>query len=154
MKVAILDGSKKNNATLLTIKKNIDEKLKKNNQVGITFTLKDIEIVPCTGCFNCWLKTPGLCVTKDAANDILRTIIESDLMIFLTPIIFGGYSSELKKVVDRMPPLASPFLAKEWGKHNMFRGTKKYFVLSLLASLNWKTWRAKGFSRILWLVTQ
>ena len=36
-------------------------------------------------------------------------LIGSDLTIYLTPITFGGYSSALKKAVDRAICLVSPF---------------------------------------------
>ena len=35
-----------------------------------------------------------------------------DLLVFLTHVTFGGYSSELKKAVDRLIPLLSPFFVK------------------------------------------
>jgi len=49
------------------------------------------------GCFGCWNKTPGTCVMKDDSAKIAKAVVNSDLLIFLTPITFGGYSSELKK---------------------------------------------------------
>ncbi len=42
--------------------------------------------------------------------------IQCDLLVFLTPVTFGGYSSELKKAVDRMIPLALPFFARVCGE--------------------------------------
>ena len=39
-------------------------------------------------------------------------MIAGDLTIFLTPITFGGYSSELKKAVDRLICLISPFFTR------------------------------------------
>jgi multimeric flavodoxin WrbA len=45
--------------------------------------------------------TPGECVIKDAGCDVARDVSHSDLVILLTPMSFGGYSSELKKAVDR-----------------------------------------------------
>ncbi|MHA1198776.1 MAG: hypothetical protein ACTSQF_05415, partial [Candidatus Heimdallarchaeaceae archaeon] len=35
--------------------------------------------------------------------------IQSDYLIYVTPITYGGYSAELKKAVDRSLPLISPF---------------------------------------------
>ena len=74
-----------------------------------SFRLREIEIAPCTGCFGCWIRTPGVCVIDDAARGIAEKIIASDLVVYLTPITFGGYSGELKKALDRTIPLILPF---------------------------------------------
>jgi hypothetical protein len=60
------------------------------------------------GCFGCWIKTPGVCVIDDAGRDIARRMIHSDVVVYLTPLMFGGYSSELKKAIDRSIPNISP----------------------------------------------
>jgi multimeric flavodoxin WrbA len=74
--------------------------------------LRDLKIGSCYGCFKCWVQTPGICVIDDVERDIAKETIQSDLLIFLTPVTFGGYSSELKKAVDRLIPLVMPFFIK------------------------------------------
>jgi multimeric flavodoxin WrbA len=81
-----------------------------------SWTLRDEKIAYCLGCFECWTKTPGLCRIDDAGRDIARSVIQSDLAIYLTPITFGGYSSELKKAVDRIICLISPFFTRIEGE--------------------------------------
>jgi hypothetical protein len=71
-------------------------------------TLCEIDIAPCRGCFECWIKTPGVCVIDDAGRDVARQMTHSDLLVFLTPLTFGGYSSELKKALDRLIPNILP----------------------------------------------
>lgn len=73
------------------------------------YTLREIEIAPCRGCFACWVKTPGECIIDDAGRNIARAAIRSDLLVYVTPITFGGCSSALKKAVDRMIPLILPY---------------------------------------------
>jgi len=43
----------------------------------------------CTGCFQCWLKTPGLCVIDDDGRLLAGKFIQSDLVVLLTPVTFG-----------------------------------------------------------------
>jgi multimeric flavodoxin WrbA len=81
-----------------------------------SWTLRDEKIAYCLGCFECWTKTPGLCRIDDVGRDIARSVIQSDLAIYLTPITFGGYSSELKKAVDRIICLISPFFTRIGGR--------------------------------------
>ncbi|MBN2125517.1 MAG: flavodoxin family protein, partial [Deltaproteobacteria bacterium] len=80
------------------------------------FVLREMDIPYCLGCFGCWVKTPGFCIMKDATRDIAGTFIRSDLAVLLTPVTFGGYSSELKKALDRMICLLSPFFRKVGGE--------------------------------------
>ena len=72
------------------------------------FTLHEMDIKPCAGCFGCWVRTPGQCVSHDS-DDIARSVIQSDLLVYLTPVTFGGYSSELKKAVDHLIFTNLPF---------------------------------------------
>lgn len=62
------------------------------------------------------MQTPGVCVIDDAGRDVARAFIQSDLVIFLTPVAFGGYSSELKKAVNRLICVLSPFFVKIEGE--------------------------------------
>jgi hypothetical protein len=75
----------------------------------ISWTLREEKVAYCLGCFQCWTKTPGLCRIDDAGRAVTASIIASDLAVYITPITFGGYSSELKKVIDRNICLVSPF---------------------------------------------
>jgi multimeric flavodoxin WrbA len=76
------------------------------------WTLRDEKIGYCLGCFECWTKTPGLCRIDDAGRAVAGSVIQSDLALYLTPVTFGGYSSELKKAVDRIICLISPFFTR------------------------------------------
>ena len=74
--------------------------------------LRDLAIAPCMGCFGCWVQTPGVCLIDDAAREVTRKMIQSHLVVYLTPITFGSYSSDLKKVLDRSIGLISPFFTR------------------------------------------
>jgi len=71
--------------------------------------LEKLDIAPCLGCFGCWVKTPGICVIDDAGRDVAKRAIQCDLLAFVTPITFGGYSYQLKKAVDHLIPLILPY---------------------------------------------
>ena len=77
-----------------------------------SWPLREEKIAFCLGCFECWVKSPGLCRIDDVGRDVAESVIASDLAIYLTPITFGGYSSELKKAVDRSICLISPFFQR------------------------------------------
>jgi hypothetical protein len=75
------------------------------------FALREMDIRPCMGCFGCWIKTPGECVIDDDGREVARAIVNSDLVVYFTPVTFGGYSSELKKSVDRNICIIEPDFA-------------------------------------------
>jgi multimeric flavodoxin WrbA len=87
-------------------------------------TLRDVTVADCTGCFRCWLKTPGECVIDDDGRANAAAFIASDLAVCVTPISFGGYGSLLKSTVDRMVPLVTCFFQKVDGEvHHIARDT-------------------------------
>ena len=116
MKAVVLNGSEKGDNALNSVYEIIVDELKGIGWKVDTFILHDTEIASCLGCFGCWVKTPGICVIDDAGRDVAMAVIQSDLAVFLTPVTFGGYSSELKKAVDRLIPLISPFFMKIKGE--------------------------------------
>lgn len=63
----------------------------------------------CMGCFGCWIKTPGECVINDMMAQINRSVMNSDVVIYLSPIIFGQFSANIKNTMDRSIPNALPF---------------------------------------------
>lgn len=101
MKALILDGSLKSDELTGKIAGIIIDKLKSRGWTFDSFILRDAEIARCNGCFGCWIKTPGICVTNDTGRDIARLLAQSNLAFFLSPVTFGGYSSQLKKALDR-----------------------------------------------------
>ncbi|CAK8712193.1 hypothetical protein GMJAKD_01440 [Candidatus Electrothrix aarhusensis] len=116
-KAVILDGAPPDSKHLDSVRNLLTDVLYKHHGDRVqTFTLRDIKFNHCIGCFNCWLKTPGRCIYNDAAADILQAIVNSNTLVFFTPIVFGGYSSELKKILDRCLPILLPFFQKIYGE--------------------------------------
>jgi multimeric flavodoxin WrbA len=74
------------------------------------FRLKEMKIQYCTGCFGCFVKTPGVCLIKDDAERVCREYIQSDLAIMASPVITGVTSALLKRVKDRLIPAILPFV--------------------------------------------
>jgi multimeric flavodoxin WrbA len=94
----------------MSIQTILAEELANNGWNTETFILNEYNIKSCTGCFKCWDTTPGICtgVKGDDANKKVEKVIQNELLVFLTPLTFGGYSSELKKMIERMLGLLQP----------------------------------------------
>jgi multimeric flavodoxin WrbA len=115
MQATILNGMRKTDSPTDAVHTALVEALTARNWHITPFILKDAEIRPCLGCFGCWVQTPGRCVLADT-HTVTSSVARSDLVVFLTPITFGGYSSELKKVVDHLIPNILPFFTQVNGE--------------------------------------
>lgn len=107
MRITVLDGFAQadgSGATLQALQANAQG----NGHTLDVIPLRELTIAPCIGCFGCWIKTPGSCVIEDAAADVTKAFIRADLVVLLTPITFGGYSSTLKRALDRALGLIRP----------------------------------------------
>jgi multimeric flavodoxin WrbA len=116
MKALILDGSRKEDSVPAYIMDKIQNVLKGRNCQIKALILRDQNISSCLGCFDCWIKTPGVCVIDDDGRAIAKENVQSDLVILLSPVVFGGYSPELKKALERMIPNILPFYTKIGGE--------------------------------------
>lgn len=112
MKAVILNGSGKDDEALESIYNIIVNELTSIEWEVKPFIISDLKIANCLGCFECWVKTPGVCRFNDDGGEIARQFIQSDLSILFTPVTFGGYSAELKKALDRIICLILPFFMK------------------------------------------
>lgn len=116
MKILLLDGSAENDPVLKTTRKVIEKTLSDKNHDLTSFTLRDTAIQGCIGCFSCWLKTPGVCILKDAGLETTRSVVESECLILLTRITYGGYSWHLAKAMERLVSILQPYFLKVRGK--------------------------------------
>lgn len=108
MKITILNGDNNSNGNFTGYIRQLSGTLSAENTVEV-FDLNKMNLKFCTGCWSCWWKTPGECAIKDDAGNIFRSVINSDLLIFASPLTAGFTSSELKKITDRLIVLIHPY---------------------------------------------
>ena len=116
MKAILLDGSHATDTTGERVRTALTAQLQAQGWDVEHIVLREKKIGDCAGDFFCWVRTPGVCKTDDDNRVIAAAIIASDLMIYLTPLTFGGYSSALKRMVDHQIQNVSPFFAKVEGE--------------------------------------
>ena len=63
--------------------------------------LENVDVKPCVNCGGCSNKTYGRCVVHDDGDWLYSKVVRSDLLVFVTPVVFGGYSFKLKRVLDK-----------------------------------------------------
>ena len=126
MKAILLDGSHAADATGERVRAALAAQLRAQGWDVEPIVLREREIGYCAGDYLCWVRTPGVCKTDDDNRLIAAAIIGSDLMVYLTPVTFGGYSSTLKRMVDHQIQNVSPFFAKVEGETHHQQRYEKY----------------------------
>ena len=99
MKVLVLKGSPHVNGTSNTI---VKEFIKGASVKGHEVEVIDVahsNLHPCLGCDKCGMS--GDCIQKDDGNKILEKILDSDCLVFVTPVYNFGVSAQLKTLIDR-----------------------------------------------------
>lgn len=110
MSLVILDAMEAGSC----ISNKLREELEKTGEQFSYYELWNMNIMPCRSCGACGFISPGKCVIQDDAHEILRAIARGTTVIMLTPVRFGGYSSTLKKAVDKFMNLGLPeYIVKE-----------------------------------------
>ena len=115
-KIALLDGRQASDEDLAPAYEVLSELLEQAAAEVRTFPLRELKLTHCIGCFGCWLETPGVCRFRDAGREIAQEIMESDTIILLTPVSFGGYAPQLKLMVDRFLPTLLPYFGLYHGE--------------------------------------
>lgn len=110
LSVVIFNGSLGGQVDLYPIQETLERGFKAIGLNIDSYVLNQIKIKSCIGCFKCWDTTPGICsgVKGDVAEEIKKKVINSEIIVFLTPITFGGYSSEIKKIFERLLGILQP----------------------------------------------
>jgi multimeric flavodoxin WrbA len=134
MKAVILDGSKENDLTGCHVSNALIAELESRGWEIEHVQLCERKIGNCAGDFFCWIRNPGLCNVNDDNRLIAKSIANCQLMVYLTPITFGGYSSSLKKMVDHQIQNVLPFFQQVNGETHHKR---RYPVYPDFLAIGW-----------------
>ncbi len=75
-----------------------------------------LDLKGCTGCFNCWVRTPGECSKRDDSAIVSRAVLNADLVLLAAPIVMGFTTALLKRAADQMIQLIHPYFVVEGGE--------------------------------------
>lgn len=94
----------------------------KENDEDVTFiSVSDLDIKPCYSCGGCTNKTYGKCLIRDDMDNIVPLMMKCEAIVYTTPLLWGGFSYKIKKVIDKMALTGSVFY-KEKNKE-LVKGT-------------------------------
>ena len=74
----------------------------------VYFAANALNITPCAACGSCSGKTYGRCVIPDDMQQVLPKIAGCRTLVLVSPVVFGGVSHHIKKVMDRMAAVGDP----------------------------------------------
>ena len=133
MKILILNGNPPGgNGQIDSYIDRLVEKMKSAGHDVTAITLRDHKISPCIGCFQCWVKTPGICSIDDDARDITRQFIAAQHVILASPLMMGFPSFLLKNAMDRNICIVHPHLEEVDGEVHHKKRYDRYPVISLI----------------------
>lgn len=83
------------------------------------------KISHCTGCWNCWWKTPGRCVHHDL-DEFFHEYITADRAVYFAQVKKGFVSGNMKTLFDRMIPLYLPYTTYKTGESMHVKRYERY----------------------------
>ncbi len=114
MKILALQGSPRKKYTQMVLDKFLEGATSRGAECE-TIHLAAKKIRPCIGCYTCWYKTPGVCIHKDDAPELLEKLKVCDVEVWATPLYHYGMISYMKTFMERTLPLVQPFLEEHEG---------------------------------------
>jgi multimeric flavodoxin WrbA len=91
-----------------------------------------MRLLPCLGCNDCWLKTPGICAIKDDYPELLKGYLSYDATIFLAGTSLGFVDYRMKNLADRLLPLATMYTQVVDGEMRHVPRYDKHYKFGLL----------------------
>jgi len=101
------------------------------------FFLVAREIQPCNECGTCFFKTPGKCRLKDGMSEMISRFMDSDIVVFATPVFIDNVTALTKTFIDRLMPVLEPHYEKdsngEYRRRGRYKKYPKFVVISSCA---------------------
>ena len=99
MKILVITGSPRKNGNSNTLADNFIKGAEEKGHSVVRFDSAFKNVHPCIACNKCGMN--GDCVFNDDFNFIKENIVNSDMVVFATPMYYFGISAQIKAVIDR-----------------------------------------------------
>jgi len=132
MNIAFIDGTPTGLPTPFDTYAHCQMRIPESSHAVHHLMLRDMTISPCTGCFGCWTKTPGRCLSQDDTHQICTSYMSSDVVLFASPVLCGFTSALLKTAQDKLIPLLHPYFETVKGEVHHRRRYTQYPKIALL----------------------
>lgn len=99
MKILVLTGSPRKNGNSNFLVDNFIKGATEKGHKIFRFDSAFKKVHPCIACNKCGMN--GDCVFNDDFNYVKENLVDSDMVVFATPMYYFGISAQLKAVIDR-----------------------------------------------------
>lgn len=125
MKITVITGSPHKAGTSALLADKFIAGAEKNGHKVFRFNAAFKNIHACTGCNACGMNGP--CVFKDdIERELMPELLDSDMIVLVTPLYYYDMSAQLKTVIDRMH-----------GRLRSFDGKKSILMATAWNSAGW-----------------
>jgi len=130
MKTLVLSDAQSGDMLALALEGKIRDLLGNAGNLAY-YNVPELNLKKCVGCFTCWLKVPGYCMFRDESREINQHSSNCDILVIITKIRYGSYSSSIKNALDRSLPNLQPFytLSNEKLRHVSRYSKKKQALI-------------------------
>lgn len=145
MKLTVITGSPHKKGTTALLAEKFIAGAKETGHEVLRFDTAFENVKPCLACEYC-ASHDGECVHKDTMNDLSKQLIETELIVFVTPLYYFGMSAQIKAVIDRFHAsnakiagskkamlLMASYIADDWAMEGL-----ETMYESMLRFLNWE----------------
>lgn len=112
MKITILNGSPRKENTYAMAEAFKEGAAAAGHEVEILHVGK-MKIGGCLGCEYCHTKGEGKCIQKDDMDKVLPAYMDSDMIVFASPIYYFGMTAQLSAAIQRMYCIGKPAKANK-----------------------------------------
>ena len=99
MKIIVLFGSPNENGSTKLLVKEFEKGATKAGHSVEIFDVTKANIHACNGCVHCGYEGP--CAQSDDMQNLKASILNSDMLVFASPLYYYGMTAQLKRAVDR-----------------------------------------------------
>ena len=111
MKITVITSSPRQNGTSNFLAEEFIKGAKECGHEIYKFDAAKADVKNCVACQSCAMGTKP-CVLKDDFVQLRENLLESDVIVFVTPVYYFGMTSSLKKVIDRFYSIDAKLRAK------------------------------------------
>ena len=112
MKITILNGSPKKGNTAAMADAFCEGATAAGHEVEILHVGR-MKIGGCLGCEYCHGKGEGKCVQKDDMEKVMPAYLESDMIVFASPIYYFSMTTQMEAAIQRVYCIGKPLKAKK-----------------------------------------
>lgn len=127
MNIVVLTGSPHKNGTSFLLADEFIRGAKEKEHEIYRFDCAFKKVHPCIGCDKCECGK-NKCIFDDDMNELYYKLQEADVVVYVTPLYYHGFSAQIKAVIDRFH-----------GINSSLRGSNKKAMLIVTAAYpeNW-----------------